>query len=232
MRREEELARHALFKRDGLERLRVVKAGGHRLEGPAAPAEVPEDAVHGARRIEPVLAGRAVRRRYPGVVRLLGDVYANEPVVVQEQFGDQLEPRVAEVAVPGVAVLVPDLDDLHVQVFGREDLAVGRFEGGERELRPAEVAQRVDEEGAGFVLVARRDDAHRSSRDAVLRVDVGQPLQWTHGRDVVVDEARRMGDVLEVGRDTFVKGFVRLRPGAHRDLRAGGNGDCGRNDNC
>ena len=61
-------------------------------------------------------------------------VDADEVFIVEQQFGHELGAGVAEVAVPGVAVLVPDLDDREVEVVGREDMAIIRPEGRQREL--------------------------------------------------------------------------------------------------
>ena len=189
---QEKLLVLASLERDRLQRLRVDKV---RLHRPEALARVPRTAlrlanVHLPRRIDPALVHSAVLLREARVVRLLLRVDADEVLVIQQELRTQREARVAEVAVPAVAVLIPDLDDLEVEILGREDLPAVRLEGSQRQRHLAEVAVRLEDERTGLKLVPRDDDPDDPVLERVDRTDVRHALDVAHRRD---------GERLEIG---------------------------------
>ena len=174
MDRQEELLALALAEGDRLQGLRVAEAPLHRQEAAREPVVLEDALVHLPRRIEPVLVPPPVRLDEPRVVRLLLRVDPDEVLVVHKQLWTEPDARIAEVAPPSVAVLIPDLDELEVQRRRRQGLSPLVPEFGQLEARLAEITVCDDDERTRLVLLLRHHDAHDAALLAVRRVFVRQ----------------------------------------------------------
>ena len=179
--RREELLAAPLLQCERLDRLRVVDGLGARLEA----------GIDVRRRRDPHVVLLAVVAD-ADEVRLLLFVDLHEVLVVEKKFGTKLQAHVVEVAVPGVAVLIPHLDDLEVDLRLRDDRALGALQiaRGNRHARKVRIG--LEDEACRLELVPARDDAQRPALLPVRRLPVGEPHLVAQRRNSPVIKLRRL----------------------------------------
>ena len=132
-------------------------------------------------RAHPGVAAVAVLVLVAEVVVLRRVVGADEVLVVEEELGDEGAPGgVGEVAVPGAAALVPELDDAEVDGRGGNRTGLAGEVGDTRRDAVA-VRERVDDEGGRLDLALRGDPGEGREERAVGGVGVGQSLDGGEG---------------------------------------------------
>ena len=214
MDRQEELLEFAFVQRGTLEDGGVREVGLHAAECfvQTVSAGVFDPVFDGAGSGQPAIGHGAVRFGQTGVVTDFFRIDLDQVFIVEQEFRAEFQAGVLEVAVPAVAVLIPDLDGLQVQfVFGKH-FAIRRLQVADNKIDFTQIFQGIDQEGAGFVLILRHHNTHRNARFAVERINVRQVLGFTGGRNAVMDKVRRAAG--EIASDTDNVDFLFFRLGA------------------
>ena len=214
MNRQEELLEFAFIQRGTLEDRSIREVGLHAAECfvQTVSAGVFDPVFDGAGSGQPAIGHGAVRFGQTGVVADFFRIDLDQVFIVEQEFRAEFQAGVLEVAVPAVAVLIPDLDGLQVQfVFGK-DFAIRRLQVADDKIDFAQIFQGIDQEGAGFVLILCHDDTHRNTRFAIERIDIRQILGFTGGGDAVMNKVCRAAG--EIASDTDNIDFLFFRLGA------------------
>ena len=201
---EEKLLERALVQSHGLERGGILEIGLHALEGnKAAVRGVTITMVHFPGRSQPEIGLGTVFFREAGIVGDFFRIDFDQIFIVQKKFRDQFQFGVGEVAPPAVFVLIPDLDDLEIQLIGGEDHALFVLERSQFEFNLAQFFQRIDQEGAGFVFILRSNDPDRRNCFTVEGIRLRETHEFAHGRDGIVRNfPLEVGIFVEVGCHT------------------------------
>ena len=189
----EELLEGAGVERDRLKRLGIRERQTQRIE--SARFQI-------ARRRHPD-ASLAIGILHPCIVRHPLQIDVNPVFIVQQQLRNEREPGIGKIADPGVGVLEPDLDDLHIHLLrGHHGAAFGR-QIGDGQLDAPPNLHGMEQERSGLELAARGHDAQLAAHPAVFGVGIGQAPHVAHRRNDVPGRGR-VGDAgcLEVGGDS------------------------------
>ena len=118
-----------------------------------------------------------------GIVCHLIRIDFDHVFVFQEQFRNETQVNVGKIAVPAVAVLIPDLDDLHIQLFGGQNVAFFILEVADLEGDILLAVQGEQLEGHGFVFTLCCKSADGGIEQTVGGIDITKTHDLAHGAD-------------------------------------------------
>ena len=212
MNSQEELLEFAFIQRGTLEDRSIREVGFHAAECfvQTVSTGVFNAIFDGTGSGQPAIGHGAVRFGQTGVVCDFFRIDLDQVFVVKQEFRAEFQAGILEVAVPAVAVLIPDFDGLQVQFIFGQHFAVRRLQVADDKIDFAQIFQGVDQERAGFVLILCHDDTHRNTRFTVERIDIRQILGLTGGRNAVMDKVRRVTGEIASNPDNVDLLFFRL----------------------
>ena len=166
----------------------------------------------------------------PEIVFLFDAVHKDHIFIVEQQFRHQFVAEVAEIVVPCVAVLIPDLDNFQVHIRLRNDFAIFAFQISDRQLDFIHILCRIQQQRTRFKLATAHHNIQRAQRRTVHGVLVRQILHIGKRRNGIVHQIRLLsGKILRHTQRIvtleitvfFVKsnGFQRIRCIFQNDIR-------------
>ena len=112
----------------------------------------------------------------PEIVFLFNAVHKDHIFIVEQQLRHQFVAEVAEIVVPRVAVLIPDLDHFQVHIRLRDDLSFFALEIRHSQLDFLHIRCRIEQQRTRFKLAAAHHNVQRTERRAIHGVLIRQIL--------------------------------------------------------